>query len=38
MNNKNWVEDISDKATYWLVGSVWVVGLTVIGLINTGVL
>jgi len=34
---KNWVEDMSDKTAYWLIGSVWVIGLFLIGLINMGV-
>jgi hypothetical protein len=33
----NWVEDISDKTTYWIVGSIWLISLTAIGLINMGV-
>jgi len=38
MSNKNWVEDVSDRATYWIVGTTWVFGLTMIGLINLGVI
>ena len=38
MSNKNWLEDMKDSTVYWVVGLTWLIGLTVIGLINKGVI